>query len=143
MPTEETEQKYFSEDAKKSILEMASRPVAMTTIAQAHGIPAETLRRRVEEEDDFGVAFNKVRASLQANLVSSVMDRGDNDWRMHAHILERLFPTGYAKERPNTIKIESATFDWNQLGRIEAKDLPKREVKEIEAESVRVDDSKN
>jgi hypothetical protein len=138
--SEETEEKYFSDDAKQSMLEMARRPVAVLTIAQAHGVPQETLRRRVEEEDEFGLAFQKARATLQANLVGSVMDRGDNDWRMHAHLLERLFPSGYAKERPNTIKIESATFDWNQLGRIDSKDLPKREVKEIPAESVEVND---
>lgn len=143
MPSEETEAKYFSDDAKASILEMASRPIAIMTIAQAHGIPQETLRRRVEEEDEFAVKFQKTRAALQANLVSSVMDRGDGDWRMHAHILERLFPSGYAKERPNTIKIETATFDWNQLGRIEAKDLPKREVKQIEPESVEVNDTQD
>lgn len=140
MTTDDTEAKYFSEDAKKSILEMARRPIAVMTIAQAHGIPQETFRRRVEEEDEFGVKFQKARAELQANLVGNVMDRGDGDWRMHAHLLERLFPGGYAKERPNTIKIESATFDWNQLGRIDAKDLPKREVKQIEPESVEVND---
>lgn len=141
MAGEEAEAKYFSEDAKKSILEMARRPVAVMTIAQAHGIPQETFRRRVEEEDEFGIAFQKERATLQANLVTSVMDRGDGDWRMHAHVLERLFPAGYAKERPNTIKIEQATFDWNQLGRIDVKDLEKREVKQIEPESVEVNDS--
>lgn len=140
MASEESEEKYFGEDAKASLLEMARRPVAIMTIAQAHGIPQETLRRRIDEEDEFAVEFQKRRASLQANLVNSVMDRGDGDWRMHAHLLERLFPSGYAKEKANTIKIEAGAFDWNQLGRIQEKDLPKREVKTIEAESVEVND---
>lgn len=140
MAKDETEEKYFDEDAKKSILEMARHPVAILTIANAHGIPQETFRRRIDEEDDFAVEFQKRRAGLQASLVTNVMDRGDGDWRMHAHLLERLFPSGYAKERPNTIKIESASFDWNQLGRITENDLPKREVKEIEAEKVEVDE---
>jgi hypothetical protein len=140
MASEETELKYFGEEARASILEMARHPVALTTIAQAHGIPAQTLRDRTEEEDEFGVAFQKLRAKLQANLVGNVMDRGDTDWRMHAHLLERLFPTGYAKEKANTIKIEASAFDWNQLGRITEKDLPKRETKQIEAESVQIND---
>ena len=59
---------------------------------------------------------------------------------MHAHMLERLFPTGYAKEKANTIKIEASAFDWNQLGRITEKDLPKRETKQIEAESVQINE---
>lgn len=143
MASEESEKKYFNDEAKASILEMARHPVALTTIAQAHGIPFETLRRRIDEEDEFAVKFQKLRASLQANLVGNVMERGDTDWRMHAHMLERLFPAGYAKERANTIKIEASAFDWNQLGRIEEKDLPKREVKQIEAESVEVDDAPN
>lgn len=140
MSSEETEAKYFGEDQKKSILEMARHPVALTTIAQAHGIPPSTLTDRLDEEDEFAVEFHKRRAGLQANLVSNVMDRGDTDWRMHAHLLERLFPSGYAKEKANTIKIESATFDWNQLGRITQNDLPKREVKAIEAEKVEVEE---
>ncbi len=140
MAKDETEDRYFHRDAKASILEMANRPIAIMTIAQAHGIPQETFRRRIEEEDDFAIEFQKRRATLQAGLVGNVLDRGDGDWRMHAHMLERLFPGGYAKERPNTIKIESATFDWNQLGRITENDLPKREVKEIEAEKVEVEE---
>lgn len=140
MASDATEAKYFGEAAKASILEMASKPVALLTIAQAHGIPHTTFQERVAEEDEFAVAFQKERSKLQANLVGNVMDRGDGDWRMHAHLLERLFPSGYAKERPNTIKVEASGFDWNQLGRITTADLPKREVKEIEAESVEVND---
>lgn len=140
MPSEETEGKYFSPDQKQSMLEMAKHPVALSTIAQAHGVPVSTLKDRIDEEDDFALEFQKRRATLQANLVGNVMDRGDGDWRMHAHLLERLFPQGYAKEKANTIKIESASFDWNQLGRITQNDLPKREVKTIEAEKVEVEE---
>ena len=135
----DSETKHFFDDNKKSILEMANKPVALLTIAQAHGIKVDTLSRRVlEGEDEFAVEFQKRRASLQANLASNVMDRGDADWRMHAHVLERLFPSGYAKERANTIKVEASAFDWNLLGRIQEKDLAKRETKLVEAEAVEV-----
>lgn len=140
MASEETEAKYFSEDAKKSILEMARRPIALLTIAQAHGIPPTTLSERVEEEDDFAVAFQKERAQIQSKIMDQVMEKGDTDWRMWFQIAERLFPQGYAKERANTIKIEASSFDWNQLGRLSEKDLPKREVKQIEAEKVEVNE---
>jgi hypothetical protein len=139
MATEETEDKYFSEEAKRSILEMAKRPIALLTIAQAHGIPPTTLSSRVEEEDEFGLAFQKERANIQSKIMDQVMEKGDTDWRMWFQIAERLFPQGYAKEKANTIKIEASAFDWNQLGRLTEKDLPKREVKHIEAESVEVD----
>lgn len=135
----DSETKHFFDDNKKSILEMAGRPVALLTIAQAHGIPPSTLSNRVlDGDDEFAIAFQKCRASLQANLATNVMDRGDGDWRMHAHVLERLFPSGYAKERPNTIKVEASAFDWNLLGRIQEKDLAKRETKLVEAEAVEV-----
>ncbi len=140
MATEETESKYFSEDAKASILEMAKRPIALLTIAQAHGIPPTTLTNRVEEEDEFGLAFQKARANIQSKIMDQVMEKGDGDWRMWFQVAERLFPGGYAKERPNTIKIEASAFDWNQLGRLSEKDLPKREVKQSEAESIKVND---
>ena len=140
MVTEETEAKYFSDEAKRSILEMAKRPIALLTIAQAHGIPSTTLANRVEEEDEFGLAFQKERANIQSKIMDQVMEKGDGDWRMWFQVAERLFPSGYAKEKANTIKIEASAFDWNQLGRLSAKDLPKREVKQIEAEKVEVND---
>ena len=85
----DSESKHFFDDNKKSILEMANKPIALLTIAQAHGIKVDTLSRRVlEGDDEFAVEFQKRRASLQANLASNVMDRGDGDWRMHAHVLE-------------------------------------------------------
>ena len=140
MVSEETEEKYFSEDAKRSILEMAKRPLAMLTIAQSHGIPASTLANRIDDEDEFALAFQKERAEIQSKIMDQVMQKGDGDWRMWFQVAERLFPSGYAKEKANTIKIEASAFDWNQLGRLSEKDLPKREVKHIEAESVKVDD---
>lgn len=140
MVSEETEEKYFSEDAKRSILEMAKRPLAMLTIAQSHGIPASTLANRIDDEDEFALAFQKERADIQSKIMDQVMQKGDGDWRMWFQVAERLFPSGYAKEKANTIKIEASAFDWNQLGRLSEKDLPKREVKQIEAESVKVDD---
>jgi hypothetical protein len=76
----DTESKHFFDDNKKSILEMANKPIALLTIAQAHGIKVDT------------------------------------------------------------IKVEASAFDWNLLGRIQEKDLEKREVKHIEAESVQVDE---
>jgi hypothetical protein len=138
--TEEAEAKYFSDDAKRSILEMAKRPIAMLTIAQSHGIPSTTLAERVEEDDEFGLAFQKERANIQSKIMDQVMEKGDGDWRMWFQVAERLFPAGYAKEKANTIKIEASAFDWNQLGRLTEKDLPKREVKQIEAEKVEVND---
>ena len=140
MVSEETEEKYFSEDAKRSILEMAKRPLALLTIAQSHGIPASTLANRIDDEDEFALAFQKERADIQSKIMDQVMQKGDGDWRMWFQVAERLFPSGYAKEKANTIKIEASAFDWNQLGRLSEKDLPKREVKQIEAESVKVDD---
>lgn len=140
MISEETEAKYFSEDAKRSILEMAKRPIALMTIAQSHGIPSSTLANRIDEEDDFAIAFQKERASIQSKIMDQVMEKGDGDWRMWFQVAERLFPSGYGKEKGNTIKIEASAFDWNQLGRLSEKDLPKREVKHIEAESIKVDD---
>jgi hypothetical protein len=140
MVTEETEEKYFSEDVKRSILEMAKRPLALLTIAQSHGIPASTLANRIDDEDEFALAFQKERADIQSKIMDQVMQKGDGDWRMWFQVAERLFPGGYAKEKANTIKIEASSFDWNQLGRLSEKDLPKREVKHIEAESVKVDD---
>lgn len=140
MVSEETEEKYFSDDAKRSILEMAKRPLALLTIAQSHGIPASTLANRIDDEDEFALAFQKERASIQSKIMDQVMQKGDGDWRMWFQVAERLFPSGYAKEKANTIKIEASAFDWNQLGRLSEKDLPKREVKQIEAESVKVDD---
>jgi hypothetical protein len=138
--TEETEDKYFTADAKRSILEMAKRPIALLTIAQAHGIPPTTLANRIEEDDDFGLAFQKERSNIQSKIMDQVMEKGDGDWRMWFQVAERLFPAGYAKEKANTIKIEASAFDWNQLGRLTERDLPKREVKQIEAESVQIDD---
>ena len=140
MVTEETEEKYFSEDVKRSILEMAKRPLALLTIAQSHGIPASTLANRIDDEDEFALAFQKERADIQSKIMDQVMQKGDGDWRMWFQVAERLFPGGYAKEKANTIKIEASSFDWNQLGRLSEKDLHKREVKHIEAESVKVDD---
>lgn len=113
-------------------VKMASKPIAVETIAQAIGVPRQTLLTWLERGEAFGedsddwradfyMRFAQARANVQASLVEGLELKGEKDWKSNAWLLERLFPNAYGKNERVVVAADS--FSWNQIGRLGLSEL--------------------
>jgi len=124
------------EEPPKEILDkavgLAAKPIAVETIAQAIGVPRQTLLTWLErgeafgeESDDWRAAFYsrfaRARANVQASLIEGLELKGEKDWKSNAWLLERLFPSAYGKQ--DKVVVAADSFSWNQIGRMNSNEI--------------------
>jgi hypothetical protein len=129
------ERRYGDElpmDLQDRAVQLAEKPIAVQTIADAIGVPRQTLLTWLERGEAFGedsddwrarfyLRFARARARVQTSLIEGLEVKGEKDWKSNAWLLERLFPSAYGKQ--DKVVVAAVGFSWDQIGRMDVKEV--------------------